>query len=96
MFGIPFWIIAAGAGWYIGQEHPLVGWSIIVAVTVSTLVLIGSPALGLGLVGGLVALLALYIFIRFLPIILGLAFGLVVGFTFVFALIQAIGSVIGH
>lgn len=97
MFGIiPLWLVAGAVGWYVGQEHPALAWAIVLGILVSTLVLLGAPGAGLSLVGVLTCLLFLYVVIRFLPVILGLAFGLILGATFFYALIIALGMVVSH
>lgn len=90
MFGIiPLWLVAAGVGYVVAQENPILGWCILIGVTVGTVLLIGAPAVGLAMVGLGLGLLALYIFIRLLPFIIGLA----IGMAFVVALVAAIGTV---
>jgi hypothetical protein len=87
---IMWWLptIAAGAlGWFIAKDSPALAWTIILGVLLATILLIGAPGLGAVLVLGLLGLVGLYVFIRLLPFLIGLALGMV----FLYALIIGIG-----
>jgi hypothetical protein len=83
--------IAGAIGYLIAKENPLLGTLLMVGIMLATVLLIGAPQAGLAFTAFMILMLAVYLFIVFLPLIIFFLLGVLFFYAFIIALGHAVG-----